>query len=341
MTKIINFIGIDIGAETFVSSIYQSPTSKIATSENIDNTNNGFKVLITWLTQYNVTNANSIICMEATGVYCEALAYYLVAKGYSVAIEPPLKVKRAFDPVGHKTDAVDSKQIAEYAYRYNDELRFWKPKDETIEKIKHLLTAHEQFTKQKVAVKNALNAYEKHITKVPMIIKAHKQTLKQLEKHIADIDKELNRNIHQNPDVFQKTSTLKSISGFGMLLSAHLVAITDGFNTIDNYKSLASFIGIAPYKHQSGISIHKKDRSRKYGPASARKLLRLAAQSVSMHDEQFRKYYLRKLAEGKQKALVLNNIANKLLKIAYAMVKSNNQYIKNYQSVNPMYLKMA
>ena len=40
--------------------------------------------------------------MEATGVYNEVLAHFLVANGYPVAVEPPLKVKRAFKPVGHR-----------------------------------------------------------------------------------------------------------------------------------------------------------------------------------------------------------------------------------------------
>jgi hypothetical protein len=39
----------------------------------------------------------------------------------------------------------------------------------------------------------------------------------------------------------------------------------------------------------------------------------LAARSVATHNELFKKYYLRKQAEGKAKQLVLNNIANKLL----------------------------
>jgi transposase len=45
--------------------------------------------------------------MEATGVYGEALAYFVYAQGYLIAVEPPLEVKRAFKPYGPKTDPVD------------------------------------------------------------------------------------------------------------------------------------------------------------------------------------------------------------------------------------------
>ncbi len=200
------------------------------------------------------------------------------------------------------------------------------------------MVAREQFVKQKVATLNKLYAYKKHVVQVPLIVQALQDSLDQTNKLIATIEKELNRYIKKDKDIFKRTSTLKSISGFGTLLSANIIAITDDFNQITEYKTLAAFIGIAPYKYRSGSSIRKKDRSRKYSPPRARKLLRLAAQSVATHDKTFRKYYLRKLEEGKAKSLVLNNIANKLLKLAYTMIKNDTNYIKNYKSIHPMYV---
>lgn len=60
--------------------------------------------------------------------------------------------------------------------------------------------------------------------------------------------------------------------------------------------------------------------------------------SVRTHHAQFREYFLRKIAEGKSKQLVLNNIANKLLKIMCAVLRTQTPYIPNYQSVNPKLL---
>lgn len=335
------FIGLDIACDNFVASIYECPEKQVITKEAIENNPDGFNVLVNWLKECNIYTSNSIICMEATGVYSEACAHYLVTKGFRVSVEPPLKVKRAFDPVGHKTDPVDSRQIAEYAFRYSDELRFWHPKEELIEKIRQLLTAREQFTKQSIAIQNATKAYEKHIVKVPLIIKAHRQTLKELKKHIAEIDKELDRFIRQNPTISQMSNQLKSIPGVGLLLASNLITITSSFNEISNHRTLAAFLGICPYQHQSGKSIYRHPRMRNFGPTYARKLLMLAARSVATHNISFRKYYTRKLAEGKPKQLVLNNIANKIIKIACALIKSNCQYIQNYRSINPMCLNLA
>jgi transposase len=341
MTKNIYYVGIDIAAVNFVASIYQSPKQPVITKEGFENTFDGFNQFLSWLETQKVKPTNSVTCMEATGVYGEGLAHYLVTQGFKVSVEPPLKVKRAFDPVGHKTDPVDSRQIAEYAYRYSDELRFWQPKDEIIEKIRHLLTAREQFTKQSVALQNAMSAYKKHVVQVNLITNAHTHILKELKKQIAEIDKELEQLIRKNPGISNMKNQLMSLPGFGLLLSSTLIAMTSAFREITSYKTLAAFIGICPYQHQSGSSVYRTPHIRHFGPAYARKLLMLAARSVVTHNADFKKYYLRKLAEGKAKKLVLNNVANKLIKIACAMIKSNLRYISTYRSVNPMCLISA
>jgi transposase len=165
--------------------------------------------------------------------------------------------------------------------------------------------------------------------------------LDQLKKQIARIDKELEKLIKQDPEIFQRTNNLDSIPGCGMLLAAHLLVITENFTKIQNSKRLAAFIGIVPYQHQSGSSVSKRAKIRYFGPGPSRKLLRLAAQSVATHNVTFRSYYLRKLDQGKAKPLVLNNIANKLLKIACTIIRNNTRYIKDYRSIHPMYLKNA
>ena len=341
MKKNLFFIGLDISKADFAASIYQTPGQPIITKEAIPNDPKGFDLLLLWLKEHYIDKTNSHICMEATGVYSQAIAYYLLFQGFPVSVEPPLKVKRAFDPVGHKTDPVDSKQIAEYAYRFQDELTSWKPRDEILEKIRQLLSVREQFTKQKVALKNAIQAYARQRVQVILIKKAQKETLAQIEKQIARIDKELEKLIKQDPGILQKASNLKSIPGYGMLLAAHLLVITENFTKIQNSKRLASFFGMVPYQPKRGPSVFKRAKIRHFGPGPSRKLLRLAAQSVATYNVTFRRYYLRKLDQGKPKPLVLNNIANKLLKIACTIIRNNTRYIKDYRSIHPMYLKSA
>jgi transposase len=334
-----HFVGIDVSSENFTATVLQEPSQTNKKCRCFENTMEGFSAFLRWLKNQKVTTDNSVTCMEATGVYGEALFHYMIAKGFTLAVEPPLKVKRAFETSGHKTDPVDSGQIAEYAYRYQDEIRVSCPRPETVEKLKHLLTARELLVKHSTATKNALTAYRRHVIQEPKVIKIHKQSLEHLDKQIKTINKHIKEVIQDDDSLRYLSQLLVSICGVGILLAGYLLVISNAFQDITSYKSMAAFLGICPYQFKSGKSVYKKPRSRHYGPPYARKLLRLAAQSVSTHNPMFNKYYHRKLAEGKLKEVALNNIANKIIKIAFAVVKNKQQFIKGYQSVNPNILK--
>lgn len=335
------FVGIDIGANHFAASLFTSPNHSIKTQDKIPNNQDGFQQLLDWLKLNQCHAANSVICMEATGVYGECLAYFLCAQGFKVAVEPPLKVKRAFNPSKEKTDAVDSQQIAQYAYRFIDQLHFFVPKNEVLEKINVLLGLREQFVIQKSA----------NINSKKQLLKGHfpnqeahahlDQSIEFLANQIKTIETQIKNLIDQDPEYKNKISLLKSIPSVGLLLATNILVLTNGFNKTLNYKQLSAYAGICPKRHESGSSIRYKPTSSGFGPHTLRKLLYLASMSLRTHNQNSKKYYLRKIAEGKAGKLVLNNIANKLLKIIFAVIKNQTQFIPNYQSVHPMLLQSA
>jgi transposase len=338
-----NFVGIDIASDTFTSTVgsmgekWQIVVKPVQFANDYDS----FSKYLKWLQEHDVKPGNSVICMEATGVYNEELAHFLVANQYWVAIEPPLKVKRAFHPVGHKSDPVDSTQISEYAYRFWDELSLWTPREEILEQIKTLLTAREQFVVDKTGHQNALQALKRKFLHTPLAEDMHEKVIKELKEHIQQIEEEVRRLIDQDPDFRNKVDLLTSIPGVGLLLAAHMLVVFQSSSMPYSSKTLAAFIGICPYENSSGTSINHRPTSRHYGPPGVRKLLFLASLSISMHNLQFRNYFLRKVQEGKPKKLVINNIANRLLKIMVAVVRSNTTFIANYRSVNPCLLKIV
>jgi transposase len=334
-----NFIGIDVASLSFTAAVGKSPWQLVIQPTEFANDYDSFPKFLHWLQQHNLYSDNAVLCMEATGVYGEALAYFVHANGYRIAVEPPLKVKRTFNTSGHKSDAVDSRQIAEYAFRYFDELAFWQPKADILEQIKVLLNTREQFSAQLTAHRNALKTLQRKVVVTPLAEQLHQDNITQLKNHIKSIEEEIRRLIDQDPTYRQMASLLMSIPGVGLLLAAQMLVIMENAPQPVSAKSLAAYIGICPYEHLSGTSVFKRSSSRHYGPAAVRKLLYLAAMSLRTHHAQFRDYFLRKVAEGKSKKLVLNNIANKLLKIMCAVLRTRTPYIPNYRSVNPMLLK--
>lgn len=339
----LNYVGIDVASATFTSAVGRmgEKWQIVVRPAQFANEYDSFAKYLHWLRVHEVKADNSVICMEATGVYSEVLAHFLVANRYRVAIEPPLKVKRAFKPEGHKSDAVDSCQISEYAYRYWDELSLWAPRLELLEQIKTLLTTRQQFVAEKAGHQNALTALKRKAVRTPLAETAHEKAISELKAHIQRLEAEIQRLIDQDPDFRNTVALLISIPGVGMLLAAHMLLTIQSAPQPLSPKSLAAFIGICPYEDSSGSSIHHTATSRHYGPPGLRKLLFLAALSVRTHNAHFKTYFLRKLQEGKPKKLIINNIANKLLKIMVAVVRSSTPFIPNYRSVNPGLLKKA
>lgn len=343
MPKPEKYVGIDISSVSFTSAVgvMNEQWEIVVRPVSFDNEYDSFPKYLKWLQGHEVKPDNSVICMEATGVYNEVLAHFLKVNHYEVAIEPPLKVKRAFNPEGPKNDPVDSKQIAEYACRFWDELSLWQPRSELLEQIHTLLTTREQLVVERTGHLNSLKALKRKYVRTAFAEKIHDQAIVELKKHILALEAEIHKLIDQDPDFRQMVSLLLTIPGVGLMLAAHMLVI---FHTIQqpySPKSLAAYAGICPYESSSGTSLHHTPTSRHYGPPALRKLLYLAAMSLRTHNTQFRTYFLRKVEQGKPKKLVINNIANKLLKIMVAVVRSNTAFIANYRSINPGLLKQA
>ena len=79
MKKHTFFMGLDIAKDTFVANIYQTPEKHILIKEGLTNNPEGYRELLLWLGEYQVTRRNSQVCMEATGVYSQAIANCLLA----------------------------------------------------------------------------------------------------------------------------------------------------------------------------------------------------------------------------------------------------------------------
>ena len=333
------FLGVDISADSFSASTISDPENVVFFVDDISNTFEGFESLNQNIVQNNIQPRDIIICLEATGVYAENLCYYFASKTYQVILADPHKVNHATRDTPRKNDHIDAQRIAEYAYRYTDKLSLWQPRDEILEQIKVLLSTREHITEQMVGDQNALKALSRKYHQTPLANKVYQETITKLKEHIKEIDKEIKSLIDKDDSFHRYVNLAKSVPGVGLLLAANLLVLTNGFTEKLNYKKIAAYSGICPYEQKSGSSVNKKPHSRRCGPSKLRKLLYLASLSVRTHNLYFKKYFLRKANEGKPNRIILNNIANKILKIVCAVINSNNTFINNYKSINPVILK--
>lgn len=90
-------LGIDIAKDSFSSCfcfLHSDLSKKFELGEDLPNDKQGFMSLDKWIKKLEVPQVNLTIVMEATGVYHEAIAYYLYDKGCQVCIMQSGRVKK-------------------------------------------------------------------------------------------------------------------------------------------------------------------------------------------------------------------------------------------------------
>ncbi|MFA8343744.1 MAG: IS110 family transposase, partial [Rhodothermaceae bacterium] len=300
-----------------------------------ENNTDGYSVLEELLNSLSLKPTELVLLLEATGIYGEELCYYFSAKDYNVSVEAPHKIKNSIKDSPRKNDFLDAERIAEYAYRFCDQLSLWLPPSEILDQIKSLLSLREHIVEQVTANKSALKAVQRKHYKNQMVEDIYLEAINLGGKQVKLIEKQIKGLLNDDDSFRHKVKLLLSVPGVGLLLACNLMVITEGFSKAVNYKQLNAYAGICPFEKQSGSSLYRRPRSKRVGPGKLRKLLYLASLSVRTHNPEFRRYFLRKTNQGKNSRLVLNNIANKIIKISFAVVHNNKPFIDNYNSINP------
>lgn len=134
------YVGIDVASETLAVALTRGPGQPGGKPLAVANDPDGFTTLAAWLAEHGAAPEAALVCLESTGVYGEALCYWLHERGFRLAVEDAAKVRRAMPVAGAKTDALDALRIADYAARFLDELRLWAPAEAVVEQVQTLLT---------------------------------------------------------------------------------------------------------------------------------------------------------------------------------------------------------
>jgi transposase len=120
------FLGIDVSKRTFHASVTVNGID-MAEAE-IENTPKAIKTYFQELKKkFNLNQLT--VCMEHTGFYCLPLLDYLTKAKIMVCVEPALQIKQSQGMSRGKSDKVDSKRIAQYAYKNQKQLRFGFPNE--------------------------------------------------------------------------------------------------------------------------------------------------------------------------------------------------------------------
>ncbi|MGM1057598.1 MAG: IS110 family transposase, partial [Bacteroidota bacterium] len=270
------------------------------------------------------------VVMEASGPYYLSLASYLYSKQVQVVVENPLVVKRYSQMKLYraKTDKKDARTIAEYAEI--SELKRWEPNEKHITDLKQIHTAIEGLQKQLHQSSQQLEAFKSSGALDKYLEKEMKRIASFLQSKITNLEKRQEELAKEH--FASSLKKLTSIPGIGNKTAIMLIVITNDFQKFDHYKKLIAYVGFSPRIYQSGTSIKGKGHICKMGKAQIRKLLYICTWSAKRWNKACKEMYERLAAKGKPERVIKIALANKLIKQAFAIAKSDKLFDENYQS---------
>ena len=288
--------------------------------------NNEVAAICKFFRAYN--NECLIIGMENTGRYNWALYEVLKDMDHQVFVISPLHLKKSMGLVRGKNDKVDAIRIAAFLGKNHKDIPQWKPSAPVIQKLRILLTERNSRVKAKRQLLKQQYDYAKmkHLGLDRSLLKLNEQQLILLDKQLLQIETTIEALIKADEQMHQQARLIRSVPGVGKVLSWMMLAKTESFTTITQPRKMACYSGVVPFANQSGTSIRGKDRVSSYADKAIKTVLHLAAMSAIRLKNDLRAYYLRKVAEGKNKMSVLNAVRNKIIHRIFAVIRSQKLY---------------
>jgi transposase len=328
-------VGIDVSYKTFdarFGTIDPQQNTIISQAKSFKNSPAGFKLFLRWLKSLILSNNIPLVfVMEATGVYYELLAHFLLDHGYHVAVVLPNKIRNYAKSLESKskTDPIDAAVITRFGLER--QLPLWNPPSENMKTLRDLCREYHALKTTTTEIKNQCHALNVSFKPHRESFKRKQQLLRFLNRQIALIQIELHNLVKTEPDLAHRLKKISTTKGLGDITILTVLAETRCFELVSNQKQLTSYAGFDIVFNDSGLKKGKTSISKK-GNKFIRKALFMPALSACRANPDLKEFYQRLVAKGKNKKLAIIAVARKLLLLIYTLWKSNSPYIPNYHS---------
>lgn len=325
--QLIHFIGIDVSKLTIDVAVIKDGNNNQIYCLKLANNSSGFKELKGWLSANKIIFEQAVFCIEHTGYYSKQLAKFIIVESGNLWMEMSLKIIRSLGVQRGKNDKLDAKRIALFAQRNVADFIPYKPQRAVICSIKTLLILRDKLINGKNALLipiNELSSIDK--ASGAMALKSVKPAIDAITKNIKSIDEQIDKIIAADAELAHLFKLVTSVPGVGRITFFYLLYFTNEFKNYSEAKQLACYCGVVPFEYTSGSSVRGKPKVHNMANKQMKKLLHTCALSAVTYCPEFKEYYVRKVAEGKSRMLVLNNVKNKLIIRIAAVVKNNTVY---------------
>jgi len=239
-----------------------------------------------------------------------------------------MEIKRSKGITRGKSDKIDSKSIAFYAFTHLHKFRPSRLSLKSIQQLRLLVTEREKVLKSLAAFQTTSEVIDfvpKEIYNPVASINA--TMIKQLKIAEKKIEEKMFAIIASEEKLTLQFQLITSIPGIGKHTAIYLIIATKGFEAFDNWRQLACYAGVAPFPYQSGTSINGRNKVHPLADKKLKSLLTMCAIIAVRNDKEIKTYYDKKVNEGKSKMLVLNNVRCKLLARVFAVINRETPFI--------------
>jgi len=305
-------IGIDISKAHL--DAYMLPCGTV---RQFANNPQGFRALINWTAKRKIER----IVFEPTGAYHRAFEDALSKARLPLAKVNPLQARRFAQARGTraKTDRVDAEVLAHMGIALQPILYLAPSK--ILRDLKALHIARQAMIKDRTAAKNR----SKNLS-LAMLKKQNANRLRQIERDLAAIEKEMLALIDGDKKMARTFQILCSIPGIAKITAAILLVEIPELGTL-KAKAVASLAGLAPFSRESGK--WKGKRFIGAGRKFLREALYMPALVAMRFNSDMKTIYQRLTEAGKPAKVALTAIMRKLIILANALVKDNRMWQEN------------
>ena len=320
------FTGIDVSKEKFdVGWLRDVKTGKKKTKV-FKNTRAGHQQVQDWLlTNLKVPAQDIVITLEPTGVYHEALMYFLHDCGFQVLLVNPGKARKYAQSLNqlHKTDKLDAVTLAWYGHAQQHKLTLWQPEAPEIRELKVMIRRLDALEKDLQREQNRQEAAQVSLSS-DRVAQSLKDMIETLKAEIERLQQDIDNHIDRFPELKRNRQLLQSIKGIGAVMSRELVYLFAS-KRFKSAKQAAAYIGLIPKLRESG-KLKGRTMLSKIGSARIRAKLYMAAVCASTHNPDIKAQKARLLKAGKVKMQALGAAMRKLIQICFGVIKHQCEY---------------
>ncbi len=325
------FIGVDVSKETLDLVVLAEGVKHF--HQQVSNDLQGIKTFCQRLKQeVKVKPADCLFCLEHTGIYCNPLLNFAASKQLAVWLEDARKINAFHGLTREKNDAADALKIAQYAYAKRDQIKHWQPPRAVIRQLKALIKLRERLLASRKRLQDPMREEEQFAD--PAWVKEHQKMLRpvltQIDKQLKAVEQKIHQLIGQDDHLKKLYTLITSVKGVGPIVAINTLVVTNEFKAITDPKKMACHCGVAPFQQQSGKSVRGRAKVSHQANKPMKVLLHLAARAAVAREGELQNYYLRKVAEGKNKMAVLNAVRNKIIHRMFACVRDEREYENIY-----------